>query len=639
MPVRLLILQGPLMNVYEYKEHDPLDKRQASDAEGQLTVHNILASYHGNYDLYAEAVQNAVDAVHLRWLEADEGSYRPRITVIVDLRDNTFTVIDNGVGIPPEDCLNVFAPNFSLKSRLIAQGGKRLRGHKGVGATFLAYGFERTELASKDANANLFTGRLNGGRRWAGGGDDRAARPRLNPYEEESPEFLALDRGTLIRIKCGAGTRPAQLSQYGTDVESWVGNLRAETAIGMIQDVIDGDFSPKVTLRLIQTSGAQLEDEVACRYLFPHDLLDAYQFLDMEEYKNSGRWPDIDPSDTNKMGIYRTYSDEQIRTEFGELEPHFPRDSSLWLYVFRASSAAFFPERRQEAKGRRLYPGVRLAADSMPVGNIQSLRRLSRFTYSQNTVHVLLHVEGAEPDIGRKGFSESVEELGQLLAKELVEQELQKWNQFLRSEARDRRSEAALEDWKFDSRTHELAAPLPPWPGIPLRITSIPEREQDVIALFHELLGAQAVLGYDVLSTSQHAKYDSLMWVRLQQAEVGQATFDPRERAWGVADNRAQELTRDAIVESIEYKLDLIGLVRDLRSGAKAFSEIRLAIVWTTGDRFARHAPDYELTKLEFPKDLARRHYPAQTHQLLSGSEDGVIAVIALEDLFAAVRA
>ena len=622
------------MNVYEYEEHDPLDKRQASDAEGRLTVHNILASYHGNYDLYAEAVQNAVDAVHLRWLAEDQGSYTPEITVIVDLPENTFTVIDNGVGIPPQACLSVFAPNFSLKSRLVSEGGRRLRGHKGVGATFLAYGFERTELASKDAEGTLFTGRLNGGRRWAEGAGDRT-RPLLNPYAEESREFNDLERGTLIRIKCGAGTRPAQLSQYGTDVESWVGNLRAETAIGMIHDVVDGDFDPQVTLRLIQTSG-RVDEQMTCRYLFPHDLLDDDRFLDMQAYKNSGRWPDVDPRDSNKEGIYRIYSDEQIRAEFSELEPHFPKDASLWLYVFRAYSATFFADRRGEPRGRRLYPGVRLAADSMPIGSIQNIRRLSRFTYSQNTVHVLLHVEGAEPDIGRKGFSENVEELGQLLAKELVEQELQKWNQFLRSETSTRRSEAALEDWKFASRTHEREAPLPPWPGVPLRIVSTPEREQDVIALFHELLGAQAILGYDVLSTSQHAKYDSLMWVRLQGTELEHATFDPRECVWGLLDYRAQALT-NAVIEAVEYKLDLLGLVRDLRSGAKSFTEIRLAIVWTAGERFEGHVTDYELTKLSFPEDLDLRHYPAQTHEFRSASERGVIAVIVLEDLFEAV--
>ena len=625
------------MTPFEYDPHDPLAERQASNTEGRLTVHNILSSYHSNYDLFAESVQNGIDAIHQRWSDEHLDGYPPRMTVIVDLRENTFAVIDNGVGIAPDACLSVFAPNFSLKSRLVAQGGKRLRGHKGVGATFLAYGFDRTEIASKDADDNLFTGRLNGGRSWAESDDDEAVRPLLSQYHEDSPDFAPLKRGTLIRIRCGSGTRPAALSQYGTDIESWKGNLRAETAIGMIQDVVAGDFVPEITLRLIQSDGSAEEESVQCRYLFPHDLLDAHRFLDMLAYERPAGWPAIDTRDRNKDGVYRTYNDEQIRTEFSELKASFPETSSLWLYVFRSYSAKFFRDLRNTPIGRRMRPGVRLAADSMPIGSIQNMSRLSRYTYSQNTVHVLLHVEGAVPDIGRKGFDESVEGLGQLLAKELVEHELQKWSGFLRSEVSDRHSEAALEDWKFASRTHESRSPLPRWRGTSLSITSTPEREQDVIALFHELLGARAILGYEVLSTSQHAKYDSLMRVKLRQEDEVRAIYSVDSCVWGVAEHHAQGLTRDAVIEAVEYKLSLLGLIGDFRSGSKTFPDLRLVIAWTVGEDFDEHASDYDLVKLVFPGDLELRRYPGQTHELRSGIEDGVLPVILLDELFAAV--
>ena len=86
-----------------YPPFDPLtEQRQASDLEGLLTVHNILQSYHGNYDLFAEAIQNAVDAVHQQWRQTLLG-YEPEILVEVNAQANTFTVIDNGVqpGVNP----------------------------------------------------------------------------------------------------------------------------------------------------------------------------------------------------------------------------------------------------------------------------------------------------------------------------------------------------------------------------------------------------------------------------------------------------------------------------------------------------------------------------------------------------------
>lgn len=625
------------MNLFNYDPYDPLQDRDATANEGRLTVHNIISSYHGNYDLFAESVQNAMDAIHERWRSDGESGYAPRIIVIVDIQANTFAVIDNGVGISGKDCLKVFAPNYSLKSRLIAGGGKKLRGHKGVGATFLAYGFNRTEIASKDESGELFTGRLNGGRAWAAGSDDEVARPLLAQYTEESRDFAALDRGTLIRVQCGSGTHPAELRRYGTELESWIGNLRSETAIGMIPDVVEPGFAPDVRLRLIDTDGEEREDQVECRYLFPHEMGEPRDFLDMAHHEQSARSPDPDPRDRNKTGIYRTYTDEEIRAKFGIQQNLFTRDRTLWLYVFQSYSAKFFRDFDAQSLGRRLRPGVRLAADSMPIGVISGISSLSRYTYSQNTVHVLLHVDGAEPDIGRKGFSEEVEDLGQSLAKELIEGELQKWNGFLRSERGERRSEAALDDWKFESRKHENEFPLPSWPKVSLSITSVPEREQDVIALFHELLGARALLGYNVLSTSQHAKYDSLMRVQLHKEDVEKAMFRRGACEWGVVTHRAEMLAEDGIVELIEYKMSLLSLINDFRLGSKSFSHLRLVIAWSAGPDFDKHVEDFALNKLEFPRDIELRYYPGQTHELRSGRESGVLPVILLEDLFASV--
>jgi len=36
-------------------------------------MQNIIQSYHGNYDIFAEVAQNAVDAVEKRWRENSEG--------------------------------------------------------------------------------------------------------------------------------------------------------------------------------------------------------------------------------------------------------------------------------------------------------------------------------------------------------------------------------------------------------------------------------------------------------------------------------------------------------------------------------------------------------------------------------------
>ena len=51
-------------------------------------IRNILKSYTGYYDLFAEMIQNALDAVERR---ADEGDsdYRPAIWILIDLPAET----------------------------------------------------------------------------------------------------------------------------------------------------------------------------------------------------------------------------------------------------------------------------------------------------------------------------------------------------------------------------------------------------------------------------------------------------------------------------------------------------------------------------------------------------------------------
>ena len=214
-----------------YPPFNPLDVPEARTLGGHLTVRNILRSYHSNYDLFAEAIQNALDAVHERW--RDDNAYEPRLYVRIDLPRNTFTVIDNGVGMTPDVCRLAFAPNYSLKAALVADG-RRLRGYKGVGATFLSYGFNQTQLASKKtAGEDAWTGQLEGARRWAEGLPGAAA-PLVSPYEEKDETFNELDRGSLIRIRCDSDSSPAQLAAIASNKRTWEAILRTDTAIGKI---------------------------------------------------------------------------------------------------------------------------------------------------------------------------------------------------------------------------------------------------------------------------------------------------------------------------------------------------------------------------------------------------------------------
>jgi C4-dicarboxylate-specific signal transduction histidine kinase len=121
---------------------DPLESSD-TDAGVMIAVQrreitNILKSYTGYYDLFSELIQNALDAVDRHKQDQSDSEYNPKIWITVDMRESSVAVMDNGCGMTAEQFRNFRRPNFSFKD------GRSARGSKGVGATYLAYGFRRS---------------------------------------------------------------------------------------------------------------------------------------------------------------------------------------------------------------------------------------------------------------------------------------------------------------------------------------------------------------------------------------------------------------------------------------------------------------------------------------------------------------
>jgi nitrogen fixation/metabolism regulation signal transduction histidine kinase len=113
-------------------------------------ITNILKSYTGYYDLFAELLQNALDAVERR--THDEGTgYAPRIWITIDLKNDLVSVTDNGCGTNLAQFKQFLKPNLSFKAGIT-------RGSKGVGATYLGYGFNHLEIATRQSGTRCTAG-------------------------------------------------------------------------------------------------------------------------------------------------------------------------------------------------------------------------------------------------------------------------------------------------------------------------------------------------------------------------------------------------------------------------------------------------------------------------------------------------
>ena len=118
---------------------DPLESvtKHADSDYRRRTIGGILESYHGNYDILAEALQNAVDAVEDAKLGGSNGPFE--IVVTIDLDQNTIAVLDTGIGMTKQEVARALAPNVSFKGSTDVAARKRkapYRGYKGVGLIF-----------------------------------------------------------------------------------------------------------------------------------------------------------------------------------------------------------------------------------------------------------------------------------------------------------------------------------------------------------------------------------------------------------------------------------------------------------------------------------------------------------------------
>ncbi len=72
-----------------------------------------------------------------------KSSFDAKIKIHIDLNENSISVSDNGCGMKREQFEYCLTPNISFKSN------DNLRGKKGVGTTFLAYGFNNIKIYIK----------------------------------------------------------------------------------------------------------------------------------------------------------------------------------------------------------------------------------------------------------------------------------------------------------------------------------------------------------------------------------------------------------------------------------------------------------------------------------------------------------
>ena len=614
------------------------------EAATKSAIVNVLRSYTGFYDVFAEMIQNALDAVERRFRSGESGDYIPRIWIRIDMPNRSIRVTDNGVGMLESDFKYCLRPNVTFKSR-----GED-RGNKGVGATFLAYGFSFFRLHSRAMGGPSLAATLRQGRHWAQDRGGSIPRPVFQRDDFDIPEIGA-DSGTRVEVHIGehVDERPRDLGWIGArTADQWIDVLRIKTPLGGVY-LSTPPFQPQVEVTVIDQNGSTSMARVAeASYYFPHEIPDlkvaSLSDIDAARRNVSGDWtahlrqcpPELKRLDC----IYDIWSDENIVDDesifysaLTEEQRVLVRKHRVHVYAAFLRSAKLWGEFNDEVlrlrKGQKLmHGGLQMASDFMVQGEPSVIPLTSAIGYQANS-HVIVHFFDGNPDMGRKTFQPELQKLADSLAVRAVNQ-MKRYLAHLKADtgAQVLAPSRELWDWKIRQQEYRNTNPLSYFThGRELALASEPQQEQDVIALFHELVGLGVIRGLRFLATSQSDRYDSLLVTNYPEAAEFQ--FSRSANKLGVA--RSQIGTGDSDPKVLEYKYDLDYLMEDLRKERKFEGQIDLVVCWKTGDSYKQ---SYYLEPFLVGDEGDTRTFFGATHRAArDGATSPAFEVVVLEDL------
>jgi hypothetical protein len=626
---------------------DPLEgdlPTEVLSATIKREIKNILKSYTGWFDPLAELTQNALDAIDAR-LKTIGDKFDPVIAIEIDLRANRIAVIDNGIGFDDARFRSFLAPNVSYKK-------SDNRGNKGVGATYLAYGFNSLTIATKSPEFK-YAGRIKNGREWVEDDSGTVTRPKIvadNPILPAS--YDDIDRGSaFVLTLSGQHVRPRRLDWIGAvNAEQWHHILRLKTPIGGIYP----DAVPNLVCKLTVIDGSVTEKAIpSCEYLFPQNVISASVKLDdirneqrdlLQKGKDASRLPDRFYKLNGLYNIWRareflpggefggklSKGEEELVQKFNVLvHGYFAYSTEVWDF--------FNDEVLKIRKGERiLRGGLQLGTNHMPQGEVKVIPLKRNIGY-QNVSHVLVHFEGADPDLGRKGFQPELQELSEQLSV-LVTNAFLGWRTHLKKETGappDIVSKRSIHDWIVEQENHEKTEPLVInredffLPVKAPSITSRPLNEQDVVALFNQLLAGGVIRGIRLMAASTHQQYDGICRMVLTPP-VENHIFDEANNPLGIPkDVMSRPFTSDPRI--LEYKYSFDGLIEEFEKEVKTENEVGLLVAWTMGEHWKAR---YEVTSLLDLTNVHHRYFHGGTHIIKrSATGDTAFPAIILSEL------
>ncbi|MEA4893999.1 MAG: hypothetical protein VB064_01920 [Oscillospiraceae bacterium] len=627
--------------------------RQLAISSTKQQIKNILKSYVGYFDPFCELLQNAMDATDKRQQNCGEPLYSKKIRVIINLYENSIYVADNGIGFESTQFRAFLSPNVTYKNE------GHTRGNKGVGTTYLAYGFNKMEIYTKTPTFTQYAV-INDARNWIEDKSGNVNMPLVEPMVENDPTF-PFDQGSSFKLYFtdSQGCKIKDLGWIGVSTaESWNYVLLSNTPLGHL--TIDGSKS-HVTYDLSVINTNEKETNLTnqeASYFYPHlflkngsvDIADviAWQKSEIDKGRDGANIPQ---RFNKKFSLYKFFSTEDISVlanrskTLTQEEQSMLSEYSISAYGFFCNSVDRWSDINEKVIGARkgancITYGLQLATDDMIQGSPMQIPLTSNIGYQKQS-QVIVHFNGAEPDLGRKGFQPELRILAEKISSMIVSLGLSGWKRLLAADGNYNRRDndvKALHDYIREMETHEKEQPLLInneaffLPTKQISISSVPMSEQDVVVLFNQLIAGGVIRSLELMAASTYVKYDGIFKIKVRE---------PLENHYFNEQNNPLGVDREAPIQPgiqtapafLEYKYSFDALIQDFDNEDKHPKDLGLVVVWTMGK--GRWKERFQAISYLLPDYRNRRPYHGLTHEMFDGasSNQRVFYCIVLEEL------
>ena len=461
------------------------------------SARNILDSYGHAWDVLAESLQNAVDAIEMKIAKDANGTKHLRISF--DCKQRAIEVSDTGIGISAEQLAVIVTPNRSLKRGV----SPSLRGEKGVGLTFLVFisnhfkietcdGIQTTSLEIQNAN------------NWVN--SEKFPQPKFEKVTFGPPSIF---EGSTTFTRIWVGGIPER-QDSGQDIFTYskqrlVHVLRTKTAVGNTSPVLLGkrpDCDISVFLRYTDPKGVpESEDRVVYSYASPDTYLKANAVVEWSRYQQlltERKEKSVAGKALVRVGTSTSDGGRQIK----------------W-YVFAASRRTF--DSISEMHGlvsdetHDIEGGSYLSTKGgMPTG-VQITPPKSGQAAYWPSLYILIEYDYINWDVGRKFVGgRTLEMLKKAILKDIFNPIVDHLSAFIAG------STPVLQGLENQSQLDELRKNALARADLDLSAVPYlkqPGEEQGVVALFHELLGAKVIKRYSTYGNYGKDRYDSFIRV------------------------------------------------------------------------------------------------------------------------------